>query len=532
MIDGVVGALKANNRARATDLAEQALAAGRSHPLLHHLRGLRAMEAGRPSPALADFRAAVGLLPQSAELHMAVAQAFGALGRPDEALRALLTGADAQPSFTPVWIALARAQMDRGDVASARTSLERASALAPGDAEPPAQLGVLAARRGDWLEAERLAQAALALDPHRPAAVRTLSEVDMRSGRPETAVARLSALLADGRGSADARRLAQGLLGDALDRMDRPREAFAAWAAGNAEARQASARQFAAVDLAATFDRLRRCADALLPWPASSPSPSAAALGPATGHVFLMGFMRSGTTLLEQALAVRSDVVTMEEQEALTLGVETFLGDAEQLRRLRDADAALLDRCRSDYWARVRGLGVDPTGKVFLDKNPMNGVKLPLIARLFPDARIIISLRQPFDVVLSCFKRRFSVTSYTYPLLDLQDGARFYSAYMALMHAWLERAPIRPLVYRHEDLVQDFDAHLQAVCDHVGLPWRAEMRDIGARVRAGQVSSPSAVQLRQGLDRSGVEAWRRFAPEMEAVRPVLLPWAHRFGYDP
>ncbi len=532
VIEAVIFALKANRRVQATDLAERALAAGHSHPALHHLRGLRAMETGRLTPAVEDFRAAVGLLPQSAELHMALAQALTSLGRVDEALDALRAGADAQPGFSHVWIALARAQTDRGDVASAKTSLERAAELAPGDPEPKAQLGVLAARRGDWSQAERLARAALALDPYRPAALRTLSEVEMRSGRPDLAVARLKALLADGSASMDARRLAQGLLGDALDRQDKPREAFAAWAAGNAEASELHRRQFAGTDLSAVFDRLRADSDACLPWPSEAARAPGAVAGPAIGHVFLMGFMRSGTTLLEQTLAVRPDVAAMEEQEALTLGVETFLGGADQLTRLRDADEALLDRCRADYWARVRGFGVDPAGKVFLDKNPMNGVKLPLIARLFPEAKIIISLRQPFDVVLSCFKRRFSITSYTYPLLELETGARFYSAYMALTHAWLELLPIRPLIYRHEDLIQDFDAHLHAVCDHVGLPWLEEMRDIGARVRAGQVSSPSAVQLSQGLDRSGVEAWRRFAPEMETVRPVLQLWAERFGYAP
>ena len=115
-------------------------------------------------------------------------------------------------------------------------------------------------------------------------------------------------------------------------------------------------------------------------------------------------------------------------------------------------------------------------------------------------------------------------------MLDLQESARLYSAYMALTHAWLERLPIKPLVYRHEDLTEDFDAHLHAICDHVGLAWREEMRDVGARVRAGQVSSPSAVQLRDGLSRAGLQAWRRFAREMAPVQPILQPWAERFGY--
>ena len=82
--------------------------------------------------------------------------------------------------------------------------------------------------------------------------------------------------------------------------------------------------------------------------------------------------MRSGATLLEQALAARNDVVTLEEQEALTSVVQAYLGDRQGLARLRDADAQTLSPHRADYWARVRGFGVEPAGKVFVNKNPFN----------------------------------------------------------------------------------------------------------------------------------------------------------------
>ncbi len=251
---------------------------------------------------------------------------------------------------------------------------------------------------------------------------------------------------------------------------------------------------------------------------------------PCANHVFLMGFMRSGTTLLEQALAARDDVVTLEEQEALTSGVQAYLGDPHGLARLRDADTQALSPHRLDYWARVRSFGVEPAGKVFVDKNPFNGVKLPLILRLFPDARIVFSLRQPQDVVLSCFKHRFSVNSYTYELLDLERAARFYDCYMQLVRTYLTVMPIDLLLYRHEDLVADFPAALARICGHLDLNLQAEMFDVGRRVREGRVSSPSAVQLRDGLDRSGLQTWRRYAAELQSVQPLLAPWAETFGY--
>ena len=94
--------------------------------------------------------------------------------------------------------------------------------------------------------------------------------------------------------------------------------------------------------------------------------------------------MRSGTTLMEQVLASQPDAVSLEEKEALVSGTNTFLGGAEGMQRLAEADEDALASHRADYWERVRRFGVDPDDKVFVDKMPLNGMKLPLIHRLFP----------------------------------------------------------------------------------------------------------------------------------------------------
>jgi hypothetical protein len=175
--------------------------------------------------------------------------------------------------------------------------------------------------------------------------------------------------------------------------------------------------------------------------------------------------------------------------------------------------------------------GAEPAGKVFVDKNPFNGIKLPLIRRLFPKARIVFSLRDPRDVVLSCFKHRFAVNSYTYELLELRRAAEFYDSYMRLVRSYLQTIPMDLSLYRHEDLVADFPGALARICQHLGLDLRDEMFDIGARVRAGRVSSPSAVQLRDGLSRKGLQTWRRYAAQLEPVRAILDPWSVSFGYS-
>ena len=524
----VLDALGRGDGAGAARRAEAALRQGAVHPLLYDLRARQAEAQGRLPQALDDFRAAARLAPQSAELQHAQGALLVRLGRGREAITAFTRALELRPELGAVWYDLGMAQVGAGEVSAARLSLTRAAERLPDRAEPLGQLSALAARRGDWEQARQHAEAALALDPHLAAALRPRAEADLWCGRPDEAAPAIEAWLARAVDPGPARRLALGLLGDIRERQGRFDEAFALYSQGDSETRRLHAGRFGRSDLMATLRELQTqsLASARSPWP---PTPVGEP-SPCTTHVFLMGFMRSGTTLLEQALAARDDVATLEEQEALTSGVQAYLGDPHGLARLREADAAALSRHRADYWARVRAFGVEPAGKVFVDKNPFNGVKLPLIWRLFPEAKIVFSLRQPQDVVLSCFKHRFAVNSYTYELLDLESAARFYDSYMRLVQVYLNTLPIDLLVYRHEDLVADMPAVLARICDHLGLDLRPEMFDVGRRVREGRVASPSAVQLRDGVDRRGLQTWRRYAAHLQAVQPLLEPWAETFGY--
>ncbi|WP_174300095.1 sulfotransferase [Caulobacter sp. S45] len=525
----VLAALQRGDGEAAARLAEQALAAGVVHPMLYGLRARRAEGQGRLLHALEDFSAAVRLAPQNAELQQAQGALLVRLGRGREAMAAFRRALALRPDLGGVWHELGMAQIGDGDVSGARTSLTQAAERLPGRPEPLGQLSVLATRRGDWEEGRRLALAALALDPAMASATRALAEADLQAGRPDEAAERLEVWLAHGTGPGPARRLALGLLGDVRERQGRHAEAFALYAQGNAETRRLHEPRFGRSKLVETLQGLRTQTLSARPEPwrlplVGEPPP------PPRVHVFLMGFMRSGTTLLEQALAARDDVVTLEEREALTSGVQAFLGEPNGLERLRHADLSTLSRHRADYWARVRGFGVEPAGKVFVDKNPFNGVKLPLLWRLFPEAKIVFSLRQPQDVVLSCFKHRFAVNSYTYELLDLQSAARLYDSYMRLVQTYLDVIPGDVLLYRHEDLVADLPGALARICDHLGLELSAEMFDVGRRVREGRVSSPSAVQLRNGVNRQGLQTWRRYATHLQGVQPLLEPWSRTFGY--
>ncbi len=419
-----------------------------------------------------------------------------------------------------------------GNESAALASYGHASQLAPDDAAPLGALALLAQLGGDKAAARTWAFQALALDPTESAARLALARLALEDGQATETAAWLSApvqpLLA-----ATHQALAERTLGDALDELGRPAEAFACYAASAAIFRRqfagrcAGPQPLAGLELCRRLQAAYRAAKARLWTPAPEASGSR---DEATGHVFVIGFPRSGTTLLEQVLASHPQVTTLEEQLTLTPAIDAYLDPPTGVEALADMDEATADHWRRDYWARVRGFGVEPAGKVFVDKQPFYTLWLPLIGKLFPRARILVVRRDPRDVVLSCFRKPFRMTPVTYELMDLERSARLYAGAMDILDLFLDRASNPRMIYRHEDLVDDFDGVSRGICAFLGLEWTERLRDFAATARGRRILTPSASQVVRGLNRDGIGAWRPYAPMLEPAAAILDPLAEAYGY--
>jgi hypothetical protein len=185
---------------------------------------------------------------------------------------------------------------------------------------------------------------------------------------------------------------------------------------------------------------------------------------------------------------------------------------------------------RDDYWACVEAYGGAPAGKVFIDKNPFNTLKLPLIYKLFPHAKIIFALRDPRDVVLSCFRRRFNINASTYELLDLGRAARLYDGTMRFAETLRPKQAMQEHRLQYERLVDNFTAEARAACAFIGVDWREGLDEVAGRGRRGQVASASAAQISRGLYADGAGQWRRYRDQLSPVLPILAPWVARYGY--
>ncbi|MDB5693817.1 MAG: hypothetical protein JWO81_2880 [Alphaproteobacteria bacterium] len=519
-------AMTGGDIAGAAALAERALADGIEHVMVLSLAAGRLEQAGRNAEGLVLLRRAKALAPHAPGLWNAVGLSLGGAGLYAEAVAEFDGALAFDAGFAPALANRASALVALGRLNEARRDFDRALALDPQNPIALDGLAALALRRGDAAQARTLALCTLAQAPDFPNAILTLAGAELAEGEAAAAEQRLRGLLADPRPRPLERALALGLLGDALDRRTRFAEAFRTWAETN-RAFQALHRPVYAGQTS-TLDLLRALTESLegksFP-PPSRPGPP----GPAQSHVFLIGFPRSGTTLIEQVLEQHPDVVTLAEKECFE-GVGALIGDRQRFEAFCRLPDAALEPYRAGYWNRVAEEGADAAGRVFVDKHPFHMFKLPLIARLFPDARILFARRDPRDTVLSCFRHRFAMSAPVYQMLSLEGAADLFDAAMRFAEASEKAFGLDMLSCPLEALIADFDGETRKICAALGIAWTAALQDFAAEVGGRGVLTPSGPQLARGLNAQGIGRWRDYAGPLAPVMPLLAPWVARGGY--
>jgi len=178
-----------------------------------------------------------------------------------------------------------------------------------------------------------------------------------------------------------------------------------------------------------------------------------------------------------------------------------------------------------------RHVGRDFDGLV-VDKLPLNMMSLPLIATLFPDARIVFAQRHPCDCVLSGFLQNFLLNVPMASFLEIRDAADLYDASMRLFLRGRERSdlPVHGLAY--ERLVEVPEEELRRTIDFLGLDWWPALLDHRATAaRRKSIPTPSYDTVSQPLSRKPSGRWRHYSKQLEPVLPTLMHWAGQLGYE-
>jgi Flp pilus assembly protein TadD len=252
--------------------------------------------------------------------------------------------------------------------------------------------------------------------------------------------------------------------------------------------------------------------------------------------VFVLGFMRSGTTLTQEVLDAHPAVFVADE-------TDTLVAVAEEMRRmtgpagtdperLRGLDIEGIKHLRRCYWERMRGrCGSRLDGKRLVDKTAMNLIDLGLINAVFPDAKALLVLRDPRDVILSGYMQTMIPTPSTVHLLDWRGAAEFYAQVMGWWLAVKPQLTMEVRELRYEDAVSGFEAAFRGVFEFLGLPWDPAVADFHRHAAGKAINSPSFGQVAQPLYGSSVARWKHYQAEFEPVAGTLRPFVEAFGYE-
>lgn len=251
--------------------------------------------------------------------------------------------------------------------------------------------------------------------------------------------------------------------------------------------------------------------------------------------VFLLGFMRTGTTLTQEVLGAHPKVFVADETDLIHSVVSELQrmsgnqGSVPQMLDKLDIDA--VQYLRSFYWQRANALYGDKIeSRLFLDKTTMNSIDIGLINCIFPDAKLVFLLRDPRDVCLSCFMQTMIPTPSTVHLLNWRDTANFYAQLMDWWHTVKPRLTMNFIEFRYEDAVFDFEVAFRKVFDFLELEWDPKVADFHKNAAGKYIASPSFEQVAKPLYSSSVGRWRQYETEYQAILPTLQPFIDRYGY--
>ena len=485
-----------------------ALAINPEYAEAYNTLGSAQLALAAPSDAIESFGRAVAIKPAFAEAHANLARALRGSGRLADAVAGFRRALELKPDLVLAHTELATALRLQRRSEEAEQSCRRALLLDPQCAAAVVVLAELRADAGQFAEAEELFCRALRLDPASPEAWAGLARVRRMTPADREWLAAMQRLVEQGM-PPQRELLLRYAIGKHLDDLGDFSGAFDNYRSANQLAKSCGLVHVPGA-LSRTVDLIIRAYDGQ--WVGRQRP----ALPRAARPVFIIGMLRSGTSLAEQILASHPQIYGAGE---LTFWSETAaaalteVGGAD-VRALRMSEAALAD-CADRYLKMLRELAPDALRVV--DKLPTNFLHLGLIATGLPGARIIHLVRHPIDTCLSIYFQHFEAAN-TYAN-DLTDLAHYYREYRRLMQHWRTVLPPGTILeVPYEGLVGDLPAWTRRMLDFVGVSWDERCLDFDRTVRP--VVTASKWQVRQKLYGSSVGRWRRYESFVGPLMPL------------
>lgn len=493
----------------------------------HNNRGAALKDQGRFDEAIASFGNALRVKPDYSEAHNNLGLASLARGHLEEAIARFSKAVLIKPDFAEAHNNLGVTLQNQGLMEEAIASFGKALRIKPDYAEAHSNLCGLYEMQNNIEELERALEKATVNCGGNSNVLFRLAQLASRKAQFENAVGYLNKVQAENL-QHSLKAAYFGLLGKTCDRLGRFEEAFSAFEQQNELAKASEeAKKFNADGYLNSIQMRKNSwtTDVEPNWVRPAAGSSQAS------PTFMVGFPRSGTTLLDTILRSHREIGVVEEKPMVTAMGKDFaqVHTVQVLNTLTEADVRGM---RDAYFKELKlHLAQGDDGKLIVDKLPLNISRAGIIHRAFPDAKFILVLRHPCDCVLSCFMQSFKLNDAMANFLSLEQSARLYAAVMDLWSAYRQKLDLDLHVVKYEDLVENLGGTCKPLIRFLGLAWDDNLHNYQkTAMDRSSIRTPSYSQVVQPLYKQASGRWTNYRKQMEPVLPVLQPWIEAFGY--
>ncbi|WP_237068449.1 tetratricopeptide repeat-containing sulfotransferase family protein [Microbulbifer guangxiensis] len=476
----------------------------------HLVLGLAAAEGGKIDMALRAFDTVLKIDPARFDARIQKARCLVQAGRPAAAEQEALQCIEPAEHNPKLLDLLATVFSHIGKQERAGPLIQRAAELAPQDISILSNAAAIQLFLGSNREAAATLEHALQLDPAHARSHWQLSKA--RKARDSDHCQEMEALLAQQHASGEAPVYLHYALGKEYEDLERWDQAWKHYQQGADKQRQRL--QYQASEDQALFDTLLARLDER--WlTATPPTPRAHTSEP----IFILGLPRSGSTLVERIIASHSQVQSLGELAQWPLAVKR-LSNIRQPGLFQPAIAARADtvdlqRAATQYREEIAYL--QDGSALFTDKLPANFLYLPLLARAFPQGRLVHVYRNPLDSCFAMYKQLFAdAYPFSYTLGELAD---YYIGYHRLMAHWRRLLGDRLIEVNYDQLVREQEPQTRLLLESLGLPFETDCLEFHRTSSA--TATASAAQVRQPMHSLSVGRWQMFAEQLSPLKQRL-----------
>ena len=243
--------------------------------------------------------------------------------------------------------------------------------------------------------------------------------------------------------------------------------------------------------------------------------------------VFIVGFPRSGTTLLDTILRTHSKTLVLEEKPyLLNLRHEFFKKKNNKLESINEITKNEIAIIQKKYLENINY----KNNKIIIDKFPLTIIEIGFIKKIFPKSKIILSMRHPCDTVLSCFFSNFKINEAMINFLDLKDSVNFYNNTFELFEIYNKSLKLEFLTVKYEDLVVSFEQTLNKVLNFLSLKYEKKLNKFYETARnRKKINTPSYNQVTEPLYKTSINRWKNFE-DVIFLKKDLKKWIKKFDY--